>query len=150
MLVPELDVSALRTSLRFYVEVLGFSIMFERPAERFAYLGVDDVEVMLQEAAGPGRRFRTAPLDVPFGRGVNFQLRVADVDAVHERAVRFGAPIVLPMEERWYRVDVREPGRRWNITGPAEAGNRQFVVADPDGYLWRPFRDLGVVGRPDE
>ena len=30
------------------------------------------------------------------------------------------------------------------VEGPTEAGNRQFVVADPDGYLWRPFRDLGV------
>jgi len=24
-----------------------------------------------------------------------------------------------------------------------EHGNRQFVVANPDGYLWRPFQDLG-------
>jgi hypothetical protein len=24
-----------------------------------------------------------------------------------------------------------------------EVGNRQFVLADPDGYLWRPFCDLG-------
>ena len=47
------------------------------------------------------------------------------------------------MEERWYRVDVAEPGGRWTTAGPVEAGNRQFVVADPDGYLWRPFRDLG-------
>jgi hypothetical protein len=48
------------------------------------------------------------------------------------------------MEERWYRVDVAETGGRWQMQGPTEAGNRQFVVADPDGYLWRPFRDLGT------
>jgi len=144
MVVPELDVTELATSLRFYAGVLGFRTLFERRAERFAYLERHGVELMLQEAAGPGRRFRTAPLETPYGRGVNFQLRVEDVDAVHARAVAAGVDIVAPMEERWYGVDVAEIGGRWQATGPAEAGNRQFVLADPDGYLWRPFRDLGV------
>jgi catechol 2,3-dioxygenase-like lactoylglutathione lyase family enzyme len=143
MLVPELDVTRLASSLAFCVDVLGFRVLFERPAERFAYLALGDAELMLQEAAGPGRRFRTAPLELPHGRGINLQLRVDDVDAVHDRAVAAGAEIVVPIEERWYRVDVAEPGGRWSTAGPAEAGNRQFVVADPDGYLWRPYRDLG-------
>ena len=72
VLVPELDVRALEASLNFYAEVLEFRILFERSAERFAYLEHDGVELMLQEAAGPGRRFRTAPLESPYGRGVNF------------------------------------------------------------------------------
>ena len=148
MLVPELDVTALATSLRFYTEVLEFRILFERSEERFAYLERDGVELMIQEAAGPGRRFRTAPLELPCGRGVNFQLRVDDVDAVHERAVAAGVDIVVPMEERWYRVDVAERGGRWRDKGPTEAGNRQFVLSDPDGYLWRPFRDLGMRPTP--
>lgn len=121
--------------MRFYAEVLGFGTLFERPAERFAYLERDGVELMIQEAAGPGRRFRTAPLEPPCGRGVNFQLRVEDVDAVHDRAVESGAEIVAPMEERWYRVDVAKSGGRWKMMGPTEAGNRQFVLADPDGYI---------------
>jgi hypothetical protein len=40
-------------------------------------------------------------------------------------------PLYLPLEEKWYRRD------------GTEVGNRQFVVADPDGYLVRPFEDLG-------
>ena len=143
MLVPELDVTELATSLPFYADVLEFRILFERPGERFAYLDRGGVDLMLQEAAGPGRRFRTAALECPFGRGVNFQLRVEDVDAVHARAVEAGADIVVAIEERWYRVDVAETGGRWRKKGPIEVGNRQFVLADPDGYLWRPFRDLG-------
>jgi len=143
MLVPELDVTDLATSLRFYTDVLGFRILFERTEERFAYLERDGVELMLEEAAGPGRRFH-APLDRPFGRGMNLQLLVDDVDAVHDRAVAAGAEIALPMEQRWYRVDVAQSGGRWRVEGPTEAGNRQFVVADPDGYLWRPYSDLGV------
>src|SRR3954462_8317022 len=118
MLVPELDVADLAVSLRFYTDVLGFRVLFERPAERFAYLERDGVELMIQEAAGPGRRFRTAPLELPYGRGVNFQLRVNDVDAVHARAVAAGVDIVVPMEERWYRVDIAARGGRWPATGP--------------------------------
>jgi catechol 2,3-dioxygenase-like lactoylglutathione lyase family enzyme len=148
MLAPELDVTDLTASLRFYVDVLEFRVLFERPAERFAYLERRGAELMLQEAAGPGRRFRTAPLEAPHGRGVNFQLRVDDVDAMMSRALEAGAEIVVPMEERWYRVDVARTGGRWHDVGPTEAGNRQFVVADPDGYLWRPFRDLGERRTP--
>ena len=144
MLVPEIDVTDLAQSAVFYTEVLEFQVLFERPAERFMYLERSGVELMVEEAAGPGRRFRTAPLEPPFGRGVNFQMSVDDVDAMYARAVQAGATIVVPMEERWYRVDVAQSGGRWPVTGPAEAGNRQFVLADPDGYLWRPFLDLGV------
>lgn len=144
MLTPELDVLDLATSLPFYERALEFRVLFERPAERFAYLERPGAEVMIQEAAGPGRRFRTAPLDVPYGRGVNFQLRVTDVDATLTRAIEAGAEVVVPMEERWYRVDVAQPGGRWQQIGPTEAGNVQFVVADPDGYLWRPYQDLGA------
>ena len=145
MLVPELDVTDLAISLRFYTEVLEFRVLFERTEERFAYLARGGVELMVQEAAGPGRRFRTAPLEIPHGRGVNFQLRVDDVDAIHRRAVEAGIQIVIPMEERWYSVDVAQSGGRWTTAGPTDAGNRQFVVADPDGYLWRPYTDLGAL-----
>jgi catechol 2,3-dioxygenase-like lactoylglutathione lyase family enzyme len=143
-LVPELDVADLPSSMVFYVELLGFRVLFEREAERFAYLALDGAELMLQEAAGPGRRFRTAPLEWPFGRGANYQLAVADVDVVYERVLAAGYEPLVAIEERWYQVDVMAAGGRWTATGPTEAGNRQFVVADPDGYLWRPFTDLGV------
>lgn len=142
MLVPELDVGDLARSLLFYAGVLEFRVVYERPAERFVYLERNGVELMLEEAAGPGRRFRTAPLEVPFGRGVNFQLPVEDVDAVHRRVVKGGYELVVPLEERWYRVDGTADGEP--VVHPSEAGNRQFVVADPDGYLWRPYRDLGT------
>ncbi|MET0421015.1 MAG: VOC family protein [Acidimicrobiia bacterium] len=144
MFAPELDVTNLAVSLRFYVELLGFRLLFERPTHKFAYLERGGVELMIQEADGPGRRFRTAPLERPYGRGISFQLEVDDVDSLHERVVAAGIEIVVPMEERWYEIDVVEAGGRWQVQGPAEAGNRQFVLADPDGYLWRPFRDLGV------
>ena len=59
-LVPELDVADLDASRRFYVEMIGFRVLYERAAERSVYLDQDGAQIMLEEAAGPGRRFRTA------------------------------------------------------------------------------------------
>jgi catechol 2,3-dioxygenase-like lactoylglutathione lyase family enzyme len=146
-LVPELDVTDLAGSLRFYIDIVGFGVVFERRPERFAYLALEDAELMLQEAAGPGRRFRTATLERPFGRGVNLQIAVPDVDAVLESMLRSGIEPVVPVEDRWYEVEVVSPVGRWNVSGPMRAGNRQFVVADPDGYLLRFFTSLGVQPR---
>ena len=130
-LIPELDVSDLDRSLAFYVDVIGFKVLYARPEERFAFLDLAGALLMLEEAAGPGRRFRTAALERPYGRGVNFQIETANVDALHERVRKAGIEIAIAIEELWYRRD------------EVELGNRQFVVADPDGYLLRFFSDLG-------
>ncbi|HEV2532988.1 VOC family protein [Phenylobacterium sp.] len=130
-LVPELDVRDLDRSLAFYVEVLGFRIAHQRPEEGFAYLERDGAELMLETAQGPGRRFRTAALEPPFGRGMNLQIRVADAPGLLASLAAAGRLPLIPLETRWYRA------------GHVELGNRQFVVADPDGYLLRFFEDLG-------
>ena len=142
-LVPELDVQDLDTSLGFYVGVLGFAVIFERARERFAYLGLGDAELMLQDASGPGRRFRTAPLQPPFGRGMNLQIAVPNVEETREAVRAAGIEPVIEIEERWYDVDVVAPSGRWSERGLMQAGNRQFVVADPDGYLLRFYTSLG-------
>lgn len=130
-LVPELDVADLKASLNVYVRIFGFRVLAERPEEGFAYLDLEGAHLMLEEVSGPGRRFRTAPLERPYGRGVNLQIRVANVDALYEKVKHAGLAVIAPMEERWYRQ------------GAVERGNRQFVVADIDGYLLRFFSDLG-------
>jgi catechol 2,3-dioxygenase-like lactoylglutathione lyase family enzyme len=56
-LTPELDVSDIQKSLAFYIGMLGFRVLYERPAEGFAYLDLDGVPLMLEAAEGPGRRF---------------------------------------------------------------------------------------------
>src|ERR1700679_1131565 len=99
-LIPELDVEDLATSLGVYTGVFGFAVLFERPEEQFAYLELEGVHLMLEEAAGPGRRFRTAPLEKPYGRGVNLQIRVSDVDGLHTQAVHAGLAMVTDLEER--------------------------------------------------
>lgn len=136
-LVPELDVADLGRSLAFYVGVAGFRILFGRPEERFAYLDRDGAQLMVEEATGPGRRFRTADLEHPYGRGLNLMIEVGEIDDLYACVAAAGScEIVISLEERWYRAD------------EIENGQRQFVVADPDGYLLRFFTDLGQ--RPAE
>ncbi len=133
-LVPELFCSNLAVSLAFYRDVVGFAVLYDRPEDRFVYLGLDGVELMLEEhgedAAGP-RVWWTAAPERPYGRGINLQIEIADVDRIHERLQRADWPLFRPLEEKWYRI------------GDREAGNRQFVVQDPDGYLLRFFKNLG-------
>jgi catechol 2,3-dioxygenase-like lactoylglutathione lyase family enzyme len=131
-IVPELYCSDFQRSLTFYVEVLGFSVRYSRPEERFAYLDLDGAELMIEQTTDPSRIFITDELRYPFGRGMNLQIQVKDADILYKRVLAVGNPIFLPIEDRWYR------------RAEEEDGNRQFVVVDPDGYLLRFWHDLGT------
>ena len=62
---------------------------------------------------------------------MNLQIRVDDVDVLYASVLVAPWPMIIELEERWYRQS------------RIERGNRQFVIADPDGYLLRFFGDLG-------
>ena len=126
-LVPELVSSDIARSRRFYVETLGFTVLFERPEARFLYLTREGAEVMIEEPMG--RTFVVGELEQPYGRGMNLMLRTTNIDALYERVTVSGATVPCPMEEATYRVD------------NAVVRQRQFVVQDPDGYLLRFYTD---------
>ena len=123
------DLSDIERSLAFYTGVLGFAVLYTRPEERFAYLDREGAQLMIEQPTG--RAFLACELAHPYGRGFNLQIEVSDVTALHRTVTDGGAPIYLPLEEKWYRA------------GLALRGNRQFIVQDPDGYLLRFFEDLG-------
>ncbi|MDR3034784.1 MAG: VOC family protein [Kitasatospora sp.] len=129
-LVPELSVTDLATSQRFWCDLLGFVVKYARLDEGFAYLVLGEAHLMLDQA-GLGRTWITAALKAPLGRGVNFQLAVPDLEPVLGRLNAAGWPLFGGVEERWYR------------TGAKETGVSQFLVQDPDGYLVRPQQTLG-------
>lgn len=131
-LVPELVVSNLPNSLRFWCDVIGFRIRYDRPEEGFVYLELDGAELMLEQLDLAARQWITADLQPPYGRGINFQIQVPDLDAVIARCTHQQLPFYLPPEERWYR------------RGDEEVGQRQCIVQDPDGYLIRLAQSLGV------
>lgn len=132
-LVPELAVRDWRTSRAFYCDLIGFDVVYERPEEGFSFLTLGDAQLMI-DRIGLGRTFELAeaPLDRPFGRGLNLQIRVPQVPSILDRLETAGVSLYLPLEEKWYRRDDHE------------VGNRQFVVPDPDGYLLRLYEDLGM------
>ena len=130
-LVPELAVTDIRASLRFWVELLGFQIDYERPEERFAYVVLGSAHVMLDQI-GQTRTWETGPLERPLGRGINFEITVPDVQPILDRLNGANWPLFVEPEEKWYRVNDQE------------TGVRQFLVQDPDGYLVRFSQSLGL------
>ncbi|HEX5324641.1 MAG TPA: VOC family protein [Capsulimonadaceae bacterium] len=128
-LVPELYCSDIERSLKFYTEVLGFTICYERRQERFAYLDREDAQIMLEQPTG--RAWLAAEMSFPYGRGMSLQIETSDVDAVYFAVEAAAERIFLPLEEKWYLCD------------DAEHCSRQFIVQDPDGYLLRFFQDIG-------
>lgn len=67
-LVPELAVTDCEVSVRFWRDLLGFKVLYDRPEEGFAYLALGDAHLMLDQA-DIGRTWRTAPFDHPWGAG---------------------------------------------------------------------------------
>lgn len=132
-LVPELAVTDWHRSKAFYCGILGFDCVYERPEEGFCYFRQGEAELMIDQI-GTGRSFDDGhlPTEFPFGKGLNLQIRVTSIAPLLANLAQVNQPLYLPVEDKWYRV------------GGEEHGNRQCVVADPDGYLLRFYEDLGA------
>ena len=127
-IIPELSVSNLKESLKFY-QTLGFKIEYERPENKFVFLSLEEIQFMLQEFSDKDK-WTIAPLKYPFGNGINFQLEVSDVDKIYTSLRENNYKIAFEIEENWYRQDDKL------------LGNREFLIQDPDGYLLRFFEDI--------
>ena len=131
-LVPELSISDFVRSIEFYTKILGFRIEYQRVDEGFAYLSLGEAQIMIDQI-GKTRTWKTGEFEYPFGRGVNFQIKVMeDIGSLLTRLSQNGIELFMEPEEKWYRKEDHE------------VGNRQFLVQDPDGYLLRFFEDLGT------
>lgn len=131
-LIPELAVTDCAKSLAFYCGILGFDIAYQRPEEGFAFLTFGAAQLMLDQA-DIGRTFSSdgTPLERPFGRGQNLQISARSIAPLLDALAENNITLTLPPEEKWYRQDDHE------------LGVRQFIVADPDGYLLRFSQSLG-------
>ena len=129
-LVPELAVTDYEASRRFWCDLVGFSLRYERPEEGFGYLVLGNAHLMLDQI-DQGRTWATGMLEAPLGRGINLEIQVAPLDAAWERLTQAQWPIFVEPEEKWYRA------------GDVEIGVRQFLIQDPDGYLVRLQEEIG-------
>ncbi len=125
-LTPEFAVRDIAKSLSFYCGTLGFTIEYQRPEEGFALVSLNSAQLMLDQI-DLGRTFGESLLDKPLGLGVNVQIFVDEPHLSHMLCAleELEYPLFLQLEEKWYRQD------------EVELGQKQFVVADPDGYLLR-------------
>jgi len=127
-LVPELSVSDINKSLNFYVHILSFTIEYQRPEDKFAKLSLNDCQIMIEEING---YWQTGELSYPFGRGINFQITVNDIDEIYKSIRIHQYPIKIEIQENWYRADTKLRGQK------------EFLIMDPDGYLLRFVQTLG-------
>ena len=128
-MIPELDVTNLENTIKFY-KTCGFKIEYDRPESKFAFMSLGTIQFMFCELKEENK-WETGKLEYPFGRGINFQLEVDNVDKIYTSLKNKGYPIMIDMDENWYRQ------------GDKLLGNKEFLVKDPDGYLLRFFEDLG-------
>lgn len=136
-MVVELHVNDLAASLRFWRDMLGFGIAYEREAERFVYLEhPEGHQIMLCQRHG---RFETGPLNHPLGQGAMFQIYLGGLEPVLAALGAANWPIYLGPRDMWRR------------TGSCESGQREVFVQDPDGYLLMIATNIGrrPISEPD-
>jgi len=129
-LIPELSVHDFLKSLLFYTKILGFKVEYSRPENLFAMLSLNDAQIMIQQV---NNNWMTGDLIYPYGRGVNFQIEVNDVEEIISRLAENNYPVFRSVQTNWYKVD--------NV----KYGNKEFLVQDTDGYLLRFSQDEGIL-----
>ena len=129
-LIPEFVVSDIIKSIDFYVRVLGFKIEYRRDESGFAFISFQGSQLMLDEIK-KDYSWQTGRLEHPFGRGINFQIEVDDINPLFESLKNNNWPIKVMPEENRYRK------------GNRLLGCKEFLVMDPDGYLLRFSELLG-------
>ena len=122
-MVPELSVSNINISKHFYINILNFKMEYEREEDNFAFISFDGVQFMLDE--GVNGSWSTGNTEYPFGRGINFQFFVENIDE-----------IILNLKNNNIKL-FKEPFRsEYRINSEINLFN-EILVQDPDGYLLR-------------
>ena len=120
-LIPELSVSNINKSKEFYLK-LGFKIMYERKENKFAFLQLEDNQIMIEENNG---NWDTGKLEYPYGRGINLSMTIKDIDEYYLKLKKQNITFFLDLETHKYRID------------DTISYDKEFLVQDPDGYLLR-------------
>ena len=121
-LVPELSVSDLETTKKFYVDVLNFKIEYQRPVDKFLFLSYQGSQIMVQEV---NNNWNVGKLEKPFGRGINFQIETNEVFEIQKRLKENDLQIYKEVFESKYQA------------GTVTYTELELLVQDPDGYLLR-------------
>ncbi|AAK80420.1 catechol 2,3-dioxygenase-like lactoylglutathione lyase family enzyme [Clostridium acetobutylicum] len=122
-LVPELSVTNIVISKSFYVDILSFKVQYEREEDSFAFISLNGAQLMLDEGANGS--WSTALTTYPFGRGINLQFFVEDVEKIITSLNKHNIKLFKDPFISNYRI------------GPENHTFKEVLVQDPDGYLLR-------------
>lgn len=121
-LIPELSVSNLNESKKFYIDILGFNLEYERLEDKFAFLSYGDAQIMIEEING---HWNTGELQYPLGRGINFQIATDDVYKIENSLKQNNIKLFRDIMESQYECD-----------GEIIV-EKEILFQDPNGYLLR-------------
>lgn len=121
-LIPELSVSNINESKKFYMDILGFHLEYERLDDKFAFLSYSDAQIMIEEVNG---HWNTGELQYPLGRGINFQIATDDVYKIAYNLKQNNIKLFRDIMESSYKC------------GCKVVFEKEILVQDPDGYLLR-------------
>lgn len=120
-LIPELSVSDIEKSKKFYLE-LGFVMKYERTENKFCFLELENNQIMIEEE---NDNWNVGKLEYPYGRGINISMTVSDVNKLYYELKSKRIKFFKDLEIHEYRVD------------DEISKDIEFLVQDPDGYLLR-------------
>jgi len=117
-LIPELSVKDIQQSKEFYLGVLGFKLEYERKEDKFAFISLNGAQMMIEQYNG---FWQTGELNYPYGRGINFQIEVEDIEEILNGIKKHNILLFKEVMVSTY----------------SEYIQKEFLVQDPDGYLLR-------------
>jgi hypothetical protein len=118
-LIPELSVTNYEASLAFY-KMLGFDVEYTR--ENFAFISLQGAQLMIEKQ---NNNWNIGAINKPYGRGINFQIDVNNVEEILTILKENTYEIAFPLKINTYK------------TKDGEVREKEFLVQDPDGYLLR-------------
>ena len=121
-LIPELTVSDIEKSKKFYIEILEFKLEYERVEDLFIFISKEGNQFMLEQENGA---WNTGELVFPYGRGVNFEMNIEDVESLYNRIIKLGIKPFRELKKNTYKCNGED------------ICQNEFLIQDPDGYLLR-------------
>lgn len=121
-LIPELSVSDFEQAKKFYVDVLGFIVKYERVENKFIFLELEGNQIMIEEN---NNNWNTGKLEYPYGRGINISMELDDINKIYNNLKKNNYSLFEDLMISEYRENE-------NILK-----QKEFLILDPDGYLLR-------------
>ena len=122
-LIPELSVFDIDQTREFY-KGLGFTVEYERAADKFIFMSFEGSQFMFEEIHEDG--WNIGHLEYPLGRGINFSIACEDVEQLYAHFQERDIALYRKLTKNLYETQ-----------GGILEEQAEFLIQDPNGYLLR-------------